>query len=166
MLTAVIKNNNVINVIQGQSPEEWETPDGCSLVPVPDDVELIGDEIKFVDGVFVADFKPASSALDVKAECVNRRKVAVGLSPDDPVSQLDYLRQNGVEEAMELTDILQDRQWTPDEAARAQQLRDFRSKLKAITKRSNEIQELNPIPDPTQVKLWDTTKPLAEILQG
>ncbi|QUS59218.1 hypothetical protein [Pseudovibrio brasiliensis] len=108
---------------------------------------------------------------DVKEECLRRRKLLVGLSADDPASQLDFMRQNSIEEEMELSDLRRDREWNEEEAARYKQLRDVRAELKAISARSNEIQaQLNellarkPALDITSDELWDLAKTLPEAL--
>ncbi len=114
---------------------------------------------------------PAPDVQAVKDECLRRRKLLAGLSENEPVSQLDYFRQNNIEEEMELFNIQRERTWTEAEAARFKKLQHLRLRLKAVTIRSNEIQvrlseflEQIPALDITDDRLWDTSEALSEVI--
>ncbi|QUS59211.1 hypothetical protein [Pseudovibrio brasiliensis] len=114
---------------------------------------------------------PAPTVQDVKEECLRRRKRLVGLSDDDPVSQLDYIRQNNLEEELGLLTIQREREWMTEETIRFQQLGELRARLKAVSVRSNEIQaylilmeeQVHSL-DIADDVLWDPSKTLASVL--
>ncbi|MGH0000112.1 hypothetical protein ACQU0X_08530 [Pseudovibrio ascidiaceicola] len=64
MLTALVKDTRVISVIEGEPPEGWEAPDDCIPVPIPEGVEVTGDETTYVDGVFSSKETPPPPMTD------------------------------------------------------------------------------------------------------
>ncbi|MBL4875768.1 MAG: hypothetical protein JKY10_04650 [Cohaesibacteraceae bacterium] len=112
----------------------------------------VGPGWLYVSGVFV---EPEPTIDDVKAECLRRRKVLMGLTASSSTKDLDYKRSLGVEEAVALQDIrLEGGTWSSEQTARALILRQTRSALKLTLDKSNALQTMNPIPSNFQEDTW------------
>ncbi|PCH80096.1 MAG: hypothetical protein COB90_09760 [Hyphomicrobiales bacterium] len=139
----VIVRNGVADEIHGQSV------DGAIQC-----AGEIGPGWLYVNEVFV---KPEPTIDDVKAECLKRRKLAIGLDETASKSELDYKRSTGMEDAIALQYILiTGGTLTTDQQTRVAQLEQRNTDLGLVREKSNVLQIRDPIPaDFTDNKWWN-----------
>ncbi len=175
MLVALVKDTVVVNVIEGAPPKDWMPPENCAVVPVPDGVELVGDEVKYLDGSFVTNFEAQFSAYDVSLEA--ERRIEAGTHINGTQFKTDQASVSRLREMLDgfgagLPEASQVKACTAegvllvlDTQEKVQALYHAAIKYRAgIVTRSAEIQQLDPIPDPSKDPLWDLTKTLPKAL--
>jgi len=111
---------------------------------------------------------PVPTVEDVKAECLRRRKLMVGLPASAAITDLDYKIISANSEAVFYIDKQQRGEaLTQEEATRADHLRTLQKQLADVVVRSNAIQaELANKPDLDVCldAVWNTSKTLPEAL--
>ena len=114
----------------------------------------IGPGWSWDGGMFV---KPDPTIDDVKAECLKRRKLAIGLEETASKSELDYKRSTGMEDAIVLQQItIAGGTLDAVQQTRAAQLEQRNTALGLIRENSNALQAMAPIPaDFTDNKWWN-----------
>ncbi|MBL4787362.1 MAG: hypothetical protein JKY49_18305 [Cohaesibacteraceae bacterium] len=114
----------------------------------------IGPGWSWDGGMFV---KPDPTIDDVKAECLKRRKLAIGLEETASKSELDYKRSTGMEDVIALQHILiTGGTLTTDQQTRVAQLEQRNTDLGLVREKSNVLQIRDPIPaDFTDNKWWN-----------
>jgi len=121
-------------------------------------------EALIADGVLIAPFvPPAPTAVDVRAECARRMRLAFRARDDVHLAQIIA---NGVADATELSDLRQARMvaqlngdpnpppdWTPGQAAEAAYLQSAK-KLKDAFRAASNAMETSPPIDYADDKYW------------